>query len=108
MYCSSCGKTIPDSSAYCQYCGVQIDNKASGLTSGSASIKSSDTGWRTIVWVFIMLGLLFLIFALMEPDGFYLANGAMKVSPILLLLIALPILGFVILIVAALKYLAKR
>lgn len=47
MQCVACGKTIPDSMAFCPYCGAAQTGGASGSTSSSADSgtgSSSDSG----------------------------------------------------------------
>lgn len=47
MQCVACGKTIPDSMAFCPYCGAAQTGGASGATSSSADSgtgSSSDSG----------------------------------------------------------------
>lgn len=47
MQCVACGKTIPDSMAFCPYCGAAQTGGASGSTSSSADSGtglSSDSG----------------------------------------------------------------
>lgn len=47
MQCVACGKTIPDSMAFCPYCGAAQTGGASGATSSSADSgtgPSSDSG----------------------------------------------------------------
>ena len=47
MQCVACGKTIPDSMAFCPYCGPAQTGGASGSTSSSADSgtgSSSDSG----------------------------------------------------------------
>lgn len=47
MQCVACGKTIPDSTAFCPYCGAAQTGGASGATSSSADSgtgSSSDSG----------------------------------------------------------------
>lgn len=54
MQCVACGKTIPDSMAFCPYCGAAQTGGASGSTSsstdsgaGSSSNSGSDSSSRT-------------------------------------------------------------
>lgn len=47
MQCVACGKTIPDSMAFCPYCGAAQTGGTSGATSSSADSgtgSSSDSG----------------------------------------------------------------
>lgn len=47
MQCVACGKTIPDSMAFCPYCGAAQTGGAAGSTSSSADSgtgSSSDSG----------------------------------------------------------------
>ncbi|MFC4544519.1 DUF4870 domain-containing protein [Halosolutus amylolyticus] len=51
MYCPSCGEEIPDSSVYCQYCGVDVSTPADDDDPGSSTAewdrsesRARDTG----------------------------------------------------------------
>ena len=53
MQCVACGKTIPDSMAFCPYCGAAQTGGASGSTSSSADSgtrSSSDSGSDSSSW----------------------------------------------------------
>jgi len=69
MYCASCGKSIPDGSAFCPGCG----KSATGIPSQTKSTKPLELLWKIFGAVVIIFGALFL-FA-------YISSNAKKNQP---------------------------
>lgn len=57
MYCSSCGKSVPDGSAFCLHCGKET-GPSRARTSGS---NPSKTLWKTAAAIVIVLGAVFIL-----------------------------------------------
>lgn len=76
MYCSQCGKEIPDNSKFCKECGCPIPNKTAQQSTGKKSVQKASTKNRTahkkikswqlaLILVGIVLLLLFIVFLIL-------------------------------------------
>jgi uncharacterized membrane protein (DUF485 family) len=75
MYCSYCGKEIPEDSNYCKYCGKEIAHPSSGHIGSTISMiekfKSLSIKKQILIICYILWFLLWFCFVLANSDEHY-------------------------------------
>ncbi|MDQ3008003.1 MAG: DUF2569 family protein [bacterium] len=83
MYCNNCGKQNPDNSKFCRNCGSEIirlsasnktqillqtepENREVSEQTAQNKVNTGLGGWLIIVGISLILGLIFLLFGLIE------------------------------------------
>ena len=98
MYCKHCGKEIADDSAFCQYCGEQLQEQEKKKSSGPLwnRFKSLSKGWQITIMIYaiwFLTGLCVLVG--LGPYGKYKDYYLSEVLwPVLLLVVILPLVAF--------------
>lgn len=62
MYCSKCGKEIPDESDFCSYCGADLQMKKDNNEEENSITENIICGIAIVVCVLAIIGLIYLGF----------------------------------------------
>lgn len=93
MYCKHCGKEIAEDSAFCQYCGGQIQEQEQKKPNGSLlnGFKSLSKGWQICIMVYIIWFLSGMCI-LVGNSGYGRRFGEDVLLPVLIVVVAVPLL----------------
>lgn len=93
MYCKHCGKEIADDSAFCQYCGGQLQEQEKKKSSESLlnRFKSLSKGWQITMMIYAIWFVAGICYLVGSEDKYHYGQNVLL--PVLIVVIVVPLLG---------------